>query len=119
MSTDENSNGPTADFLRIIEAARIHYENLKADISNAHTRIEHIRLTALAQEALNLLTELEAFEIGMIYTRIQSLNPTDLEKYMKLKNTIIHEKSELTASASAADDLPEFKSPFTPPPAML
>lgn len=43
-----------------IEAsARMLYENIKADIDNASTRLEHIRLTALAQEAANLLTEIE------------------------------------------------------------
>jgi hypothetical protein len=47
---------------QVIEAARIHYENVKADINNASTRIEHIRLTALAQEAANLLTDLENLE---------------------------------------------------------
>lgn len=109
--------GPGTHFSRIIEAARIHYENLKADISNAHTRIEHIRLTALAQEAFNLLRELEAFEIGLVYTRTVGVTDSDLEKYMKLQQSWTHEKSELTAAAS--EELPEFKSPFTPPPAML
>jgi hypothetical protein len=43
-----------------IEAsARMLYENIKADIENAGTRIEHIRLSALAQEAANLLTEIQ------------------------------------------------------------
>jgi len=42
-------------------AARMLYENIKADIENASTRIEHIRLTTLAQEAQNLLTEIEKF----------------------------------------------------------
>jgi hypothetical protein len=45
----------------IIETARTLYENIKADIDNASTRIEHIRLSALAQEAANLLTEIENF----------------------------------------------------------
>lgn len=45
----------------IIEAARMHFDNAKADIENASNRIEHIRLTALAQEAANLLTDLENF----------------------------------------------------------
>jgi len=45
----------------IIDAARMHFENAKADIENASTRLEHIRLTALAQEAANLLTDLENF----------------------------------------------------------
>ena len=44
---------------QVIEAARIHYENVKADINNASTRIEHIRLTTLAQEAANLLTDIQ------------------------------------------------------------
>lgn len=43
----------------ITDAARMLYENLKADIDNAGTRIEHIRLSALAQEAAHLLTDLE------------------------------------------------------------
>jgi hypothetical protein len=43
----------------ILEAARALYGNLKADIANAHTRIEHIRITTLTQEAANLLTDLE------------------------------------------------------------
>ena len=102
------TNSASADFQRIIEAARDHYENLKTDISKAKDRVEHIRLTALAQEALNLLTELEMFELGMIYTRIQSLGPTELSKYMELQQSIAREKSEIQ------DQLPEFKSPFDP-----
>ena len=43
----------------ITQTARALYENIKADIENAGTRIEHIRLSALAQEAANLLTEIE------------------------------------------------------------
>jgi len=45
----------------LVEAARLHFNHLQADITNASTRIEHIRLTALAQEAANLLTNLENF----------------------------------------------------------
>lgn len=45
----------------IEQAARMLYENLKADIENASTRIEHIRISSLAQEAANLLTEIENF----------------------------------------------------------
>lgn len=45
----------------IEEAARMLYENIKADIENASTRIEHIRISSLAQEAANLLTEIENF----------------------------------------------------------
>lgn len=46
----------------IVEAARVHYENLLADINNAATRLEHVRLTALAQEAENLYTELVHYQ---------------------------------------------------------
>ena len=45
----------------LIEAARTHFNHVQADINNASTRIEHIRLTTLAQEAANLLTNLENF----------------------------------------------------------
>lgn len=45
----------------ILQAARMLYENIKADIDNASTRIEHIRITTLAQEAHQLLTDLENF----------------------------------------------------------
>jgi enamine deaminase RidA (YjgF/YER057c/UK114 family) len=45
----------------IEEAARMLYQNIKADIENAGTRIEHIRLTSLAQEASNLLTDIENY----------------------------------------------------------
>lgn len=47
------------DLTQVTEAARALYANIKADIQNAGTRIEHIRITALAQEAANLLTDLE------------------------------------------------------------
>jgi len=45
----------------LVEAARLHFNHLQADITNASTRIEHIRLTTLAQEAANLLTNLENY----------------------------------------------------------
>ena len=85
------------DYAKIVEAARIHYENLKTDIANAHNRIEHIRLTALAQEAHNLLIELEVFQIGLVYTHTAASVPPR------------------TDVASEPLDLPEFKSPYTPP----
>jgi len=44
---------------KIITAAREHKANLTADINNASTRLETVRLTALAQEASNLVTDLE------------------------------------------------------------
>lgn len=50
------------NFEVIIEAARVHLENLLADINNASTRLEHVRLTALAQEAENLYTELVHYQ---------------------------------------------------------
>jgi hypothetical protein len=52
----------------IIDAARVHRDNITADINNASTRLEHVRLTALAQEAENLLTELENFAYGLVYS---------------------------------------------------
>lgn len=52
----------------IVEAARNHYANVTADIQNASTRLEHMRLTALAQEAENLVTELENFAFGLVYS---------------------------------------------------
>lgn len=47
---------------QITAAARMLYQNIKADIDNASTRLEHVRLTALAQEAANLLTEIEKLD---------------------------------------------------------
>lgn len=52
----------------LIEAARLHKEHITADINNASTRLEHVRLTALAQEAENLVTELENFAFGLVYS---------------------------------------------------
>ena len=46
------------NFNQLIEAARIHFENALADIENAHTRIEHIRATTLANEAEQLYADL-------------------------------------------------------------
>lgn len=48
----------------LVEAARLHFNHLQADITNASTRIEHIRITTLAQEAANLLMNLEKFAAG-------------------------------------------------------
>lgn len=100
-------------FRRIIEAARDHYVNLKTDIANAKDRVEHIRLTALAQEAFNLLADLEMFEVGLVYTRVASVSPEDMDRYREL----INERKKLAAAGSndLPLDLPEFKSPFTPP----
>ena len=43
----------------IARLARVHSDNLKADIDNAANRIEHLRLTRLAMEADHLATALE------------------------------------------------------------
>jgi hypothetical protein len=45
----------------LVELARLHFNHLQADITNASNRIEHIRLTTLTQEAANLLTNLENY----------------------------------------------------------
>lgn len=100
---------------QLIDTARIHYENLVADIANASTRIEHIRISTLAQEAHKLLTDIQAFEIGLVYTRTTGLSEEDMHKYQALRAS-----SSAVASTSASTfdeplDLPEFKSPFTPP----
>lgn len=83
------------DFYKILDAAREHYENLKTDITNAKDRREHIRLTALAQEAHNLLVDLRAFEVGLVYSHTTS-------------NTFYEPMH------SEPLDLPEFKSPYAP-----
>jgi hypothetical protein len=97
----------TKEFFEIVEAARLHYENLKTDIDNAKDRREHIRLTALAQGALNLLTELRRFEIGLVYT-----HTGDSEAYFeRLKETGRLDDPDPT---SVVLDVPEFKSPYDP-----
>lgn len=88
------------EFTEIVKAARVHYENLKADIANASNRIEHIRLTTLAQEAHNLLTDLVTFEGGLVYTHTAArVNEQILEESQNRSNQL---------------DFPEFKSPFDP-----
>jgi hypothetical protein len=47
------------DMKEIATAARTHAHNLAADINNASTRIEHIRLTQLALEAERLADDIE------------------------------------------------------------
>jgi hypothetical protein len=90
------------NYAAIVEAARTHYSNLKTDIANAHNRVEHIRLTALAQEAHNLLTDLLAFEVGLVYSHT---NSTD--EYL---NRNVDQKP-----LEEPLDLPEFRSPYLPP----
>lgn len=85
------------DLHKIVEAARYHYKSLTADIANAKDRMEHIRLTALAQQAHNLLLDLIEFETGIVYTHTalsavkQAFNETDTPL-----------------------EIPEFKSPYDP-----
>ena len=100
-------------FSLIIEAARAHYEDIKADIPNASNRIEYIRLTTLANSAHKLLTDIELFEIGLVYTRVASISPEEMERYRE----VINARQKLTARdpSDVPLDLPEFKSPFTPP----
>ena len=45
--------------LDLVTAASNLYSNLKADIENAGTRIEHIRISSLAQEAAHLLEQVK------------------------------------------------------------
>lgn len=45
--------------LDLLVAASNLYANLKADIENAGTRIEHIRISSLAQEAAHLLEQVK------------------------------------------------------------
>lgn len=56
-----SSSDPVPTINELVESARMHFDNLQADIRNASNRIEHIRLTTLAQEAGHLLTKLERF----------------------------------------------------------
>ena len=84
------------DYDAIVEAARAHYEHLKTDINNSKDRIEHVRLTALANEAHHLLTDLLAFQVGLVYSHTNLVNGPITDEY------------------STPIDLPEFKSPYNP-----
>lgn len=83
------------NYSALVEAARVHYENLRTDIANSKDRVEHIRLTALANEAHHLYTDLLAFEVGLVYSHTANTNG-----YL-LKETPL--------------DIPDFKSPYIPP----
>lgn len=78
------------DYTNLVNAAREHYTNLSTDINNAKDRVEHIRLTALAQEARNLLNEIE-----------------DLAAASAGGPETFNESQEVL-------DLPDFKSPYNP-----
>lgn len=47
---------------RLTAEAKAHADHSFADIANATTRVEHVRLTALAQEARNLATVLSIMQ---------------------------------------------------------
>lgn len=99
------------NFSRILEAARMHYQNLKTDIENSKDRIEYIRLTSLAQEAHNLLTDLRSFEIGLVYTHAA---PTE-EDFERIKRSQEEENAATTGTTFDEPlDLPEFRSPYDP-----
>lgn len=91
------SNG--RDLSQIVQAAREHYMHLKSDIANAKDRVEHIRLTALAQEAHNLLTDLISFETGIVYTHTAKHANDQIQERMSTQPQL---------------DLPDFKSPYDP-----
>lgn len=93
------------DFGKIIENAREHYLNIKEDITKAKDRSEHIRLTALAQEAHNLLTDLLSFEVGLVYSHTGMVSETSLQNSLNAA-TVQTQEEPL--------DLPEFKSPYDP-----
>jgi len=95
---------PGRDFSRIIETAREHYKALSSDIANAQNRVEHIRLSALAQGAHNLLTDLLAFELGLVYSHTNNVDGY-IEARMAEKTETFNEEPL---------DLPEFKSPYNP-----
>lgn len=88
------------NFLRILEAARTHAANIQTDITNAKDRIEHIRITALAQEAHNLLTELESY-------RARGAAIPESEEVLGSPAATFNETQEVL-------DLPDFKSPYNP-----
>lgn len=46
----------------------MHYDNVLSDIENASTRIEHLRLSALAEEAKAVLDMLKFFRVGLVYS---------------------------------------------------
>lgn len=100
------------DFSKIIETARAHYESVKADLPNAKDRVEHIRLSSLAQEAQNLLTDLVTFEVGLVYSHT---NNTDAY----IEGRIAAANNELTVNLETGEildgfEMPEFRSPYNP-----
>lgn len=94
------------EFDEIIEAAREHYRNVQTDIANAKDRVEHIRLTALAQEAHNLLTDLIVFSTGLVYSHTLDVHPHKL---------LTNDETDRAQQDQEPLDIPEFKSPYQPP----
>lgn len=92
------------DFGKIVETAREHYKAVKSDIANAKDRVEHIRLTALAQQAHNLLTDLIVFETGLVYTHTAE----------RANQQLFERASETIDESQEPLDIPEFKSPYDP-----
>jgi hypothetical protein len=54
------------------------------------------------------------FELGLVYARVSNLDAASMERYMQ----IIASRKNNGSDTDIPLDLPEFKSPFTPPPAM-
>ena len=52
---------------QLIEAAADHAIRLEADIAECRTRDEHIRVTARANEAANLLNGLKEFQLDAAF----------------------------------------------------
>ena len=100
------TNGRDLD--RIVSAAREHYKNLTADIYNAKDRQEHIRLTALAQEAHNLLLELISFSTGLVYSH------TALHAVKQVAENGSYAIVDDQMQTQETLDLPEFESPYKP-----
>lgn len=92
------------DFAKIVETAREHYKAVRSDIANAKDRVEHIRLTALAQSAHNLLTDLIVFETGLVYSH--TAQHANQQMFERASETIDESQEPL--------DIPEFKSPYDP-----
>jgi hypothetical protein len=88
------------DLFKIVNAARDHYKAVNSDIANAKDRYEHIRLTALAQQAHNLLLDLIEFETGIVYTHTAE--------------TARNQFAERIHSEADTLDIPDFKSPYDP-----
>jgi hypothetical protein len=88
------------DIARIVETARDHYRAINSDIANAKDRVEHIRLTALAQSAHNLLLSLIEFETGLVYSH------TTERAYEQMNERTVETQEPL--------DIPDFKSPYDP-----